>query len=139
MTYDAASKEGLLKTLSPYVNEFYGFDINDWNENNTRSNIVVTDNNEDFALFEKETDTVYMSHIFCRNKKGKEAFDFGKWAVSKMFSEYGVEVLKGLTPLSNRPALIAARKIGFKAYGTTDTVVGPCQIFILTKGQWNNE
>jgi len=110
---------------------FHGFDINQWGEGS--EDFALTDNDEDFALFENEGRGIYSSHIFMRNRRG---FDFGKRVLNVIFTEYSANVLKGLTPIQNKAALCYARKIGFKSYGTLDTVAGTMQLFILTKEEW---
>ena len=127
------SKEALLETMSPVLQDLVGFDIKDWGQDSL--NVVFTDNNKDFALFEFENDKVYFGHIFCRDKKGKQAVDFSIEALSYMFDNYA-EVINGLVPIENRHVTIMMRKLGFKTYGVINTEAGLMTHLILTKKEW---
>ncbi len=119
--------------MTPFLDTLTGFNIKDWGS--STKNIAVTNNNEDFALFEYEYDKVYFGHIFCRNLKGKEAREFAIGSLAFMFNSYA-EVINGLVPTERRDVILMMRKIGFKAYGEIETEVGTMAHLILTKKEW---
>lgn len=96
-------------------------------------NIALT-NGPDFALFEYVSPGVYNGHYFCTNR-GKGVINFSYECLNYMFSN-GCEVIKGLTPVEKRAARWMSRKIGFTSYGILETNLGPHELFILTKKEW---
>ena len=126
-------KEAFLETMSPFLKNLTGFNIQDWGH--CSKNIILTDNNKDFALFEFEYNKVYFGHIFCRDKKGKDAIDFSIKVLTHMFDNYA-EVINGLVPIENRHVTIMMRKLGFKFYGVINTEAGLMTHLILTKKEW---
>ena len=131
--FQSYSKEALLETMSPVLQSLTGFDIKDWGQNS--DNIILTGNNKDFALFELEYDKVYFGHIFCRDKRGKDAVNFSVKALTYMYDNYA-EVINGLVPIENRHVTIMMRKLGFKFYGVINTEAGLMTHLILTKKEW---
>lgn len=125
--------EMLSIALQPYVEGFYGFSLDDWLDDN---HYIVTDNNKDFALFEKDYDSVYYGHIFCSDRRGREALIFAKKALSFFFNNSDAKIVHGLTPLEKRHVRLFQRKLGFKSYGTVVTEAGEMEHFILTKEDW---
>lgn len=128
-----SDQKALLETMTPFLDTLTGFNIKDWGQ--PSRNMAVTDNNEDFALFEYEYDKVYFGHIFCRKRRGKEARDFAEKALSFMFDSYA-EVINGLVPIEKRNVVIMMRKLGFNSYGVIDTEAGLMTHLILTKKEW---
>lgn len=127
------SLDPLLKTMTPFLEDLTGFNIEDWGSSS--NNLAVTDNEKDFALFEYEYNKVYFGHIFCRDRRGKEAIEFSKKALDFVFTSYA-EVINGLVPLEKRNVVIMMRKLGFKSYGVIDTEAGLMTHLILTKKEW---
>lgn len=118
--------------MRPYMEGLKGLEPDRWLLDD--NNIALT-TGEDYSLFEWTSPGVYYSHIFATSKK---AIQFGKDSIQWMF-ENGAEVLKGLTPVEKRHAIIAARRMGFKSHGIVDTHNGPHELFILTRKEWETK
>jgi len=130
----SSNTKGIVKTLSPFLHEIEGFSEQDWGQQSL--NLAVTDNDEDFALFEYEKPFVYYGHLFCANRTGKEAILFGKEALSFLFNNSDAKAVYGLSPYEKRHVRLMMRKIGLKSYGFVNTEKGLMENFIITEQEW---
>lgn len=124
----------VVKAIQQYADEIDGFYPEEWLD--SKENVALCDDNGNVALFEREMPGVVTGHyfFFCR---GREAVALSKEMLHEIFTgPYNVEVIRGLTPVDNRGAVWMSRHVGFTSYGTIDTHVGPCVLFILTKNEW---
>jgi len=126
--------KAVVKTLSPFLDEIEGFSEQDWGQQS--SNLAVTDNNEDFALFELDLPRIYYGHLFCSARTGEEAILFGKEALSFLFNNSDAKAVYGLTPYEKRHVRLIMRKIGLKSYGLVNTEKGLMENFIITEKEW---
>lgn len=88
---------------------------------------------DDGALFEYDAPGTYTGHFLFREARGKTAVNISNVFLTEMFDTYGAEVIRGLTPVSNRAALWMARRLGFTSYGIVETCAGDMELFILSK------
>lgn len=88
------------------------------------------------GMFEQFSSGVYTGHYFFRDR-GKKAKDLAIRMMDKVFADYGVEILRGLTPIDNRPAQWMTRHLGFKDYGEFEHPSGMCTLFMMTKNEFN--
>lgn len=135
MIYRSFNAPDLEKTMEPFL-PLEGFQPHDWIRD--ERNIALTDGLGSFALFEYSRRGTYYGHYFF-NKHGKAACTLAKECLQEAFQRQGVEVIVGLTPCDNRPALWMNRYLGFKYRDTIDTKEGPTQMFILTKKEWEQK
>lgn len=134
MIYRTFDKEALTKDMLPYVEETKGFVPREWLSN--EKNIALTDGDGNYALFEYGFKGVYIGHYFLL-ARGRVAINLCKEFLKEIFKpEYGVEVLKGLTPVTKLGALWMNRQLGFNLEGITNTISGPCQMVSLTRKEW---
>lgn len=94
-------------------------------------NIFLTEGSN-LALFEEDSKDVYYGHYFFNTFRGKTALLKARQAIEEVFS-MGGKVIKGLTPVDNKPAKLMSRWLGFSSYGIIETHGGPMELFILTK------
>lgn len=134
MIYRSFNKEALQETLSPYLHELVGFDLEEWGEGS--SNIMLTDNDKDFAFFEVSENGIYSGHIFAREKRGKELLSFCNSCLSLIFTEFNAKAIKALPCVDNKPANFVLRRLGFTSYGVIHSIAGGLHLFILTNEEW---
>ena len=127
------SKKLVYKCLSPYLSEIKG---RDWREALEDEENIFLIRGLNLAIFEKEKEGVYIGHYFF-SKRGKEAKELANEALDEIFKI--AKVVLGLTPINNRSALIMSRWLGFKSHGVIETFNGPCELFILTKEEWDGK
>lgn len=132
--YFSTNTCAIVKTLSPFLHEIEGFSEEDWGQESL--NLVVTDNEKDFALFEYESPGIYCGHLFCSERVGKDAILFGKDALSFLFKSGYAKTIHGLTPADKRNVRWVMRKIGLKSYGFVETHKGLMEHFIITEQEW---
>lgn len=134
-TYDVAD---IRKTMDPYAHEIYGFVPEDWLANS--DNICLTDGHGNFSLFERELPYLVSGHLFFKESKGKDAVILAKQMLEEVFTgPYSIRIVRGLTPLQKLGARWVAKKIGFVSHGVVQTIVGPCELFILSHDEWSSK
>lgn len=134
MIQRTCNPEEVLEATRQYSDEIDCFFPEEWL--NSEENVALSDENGNVALFEREMPGVVTGHYFfyCR---GREAVALSHEMLKEIFTgPYDVNVIRGLTPVENRGAIWMSRHVGFKPYGTVETHVGPCVLFILTKKEW---
>lgn len=77
---------------------------------------VMFEEDGSVGLFSYDSPHVYTGHWYF--KKGHRP-DLAKDMISVMFKYYGMEVLKGFTPVNLRGVILAARRLGMESHGTT--------------------
>lgn len=133
MIYRSFDVVEVVKAVSLYSDEVIGFHPEAWIADD--KNIALTDGEGNYNLLEYELPGVYTGHTFYL-KRGREARETLKEALEVVFSDYPVEILRGLTPIKLIGARWLARQVGFKSYGVTNTLIGPCELFILSKREY---
>ena len=127
-------KDLIWKRMQEYRQEFEGFELNSWVDNPL--NIALTDGEENVAMFELASAGVYSGHYFFHSgTRGKKAIETARTFLDEVFANEGTDAITGLTPVDHKGARWISRQLGFKSYGFTDTSVGPCEIFILTRNE----
>lgn len=118
------------QALELYTGEIVGLDPEAWLLDDR--NIALADEDGNVNLLEYVKPGVYAGHVFYQ-ARGKDAVKLMQVALEKTFSEYPVEVIVGLTPIEKVGARWLSRRVGFKGQGIIKTVIGPCEVFIMTK------
>lgn len=126
--------DSLMETMGPYEHELKGFYPADWLADD--QNVCLTDGEGNFTLFERETENAVTGHYFLK-ARGKEAFALCKEFLEEVFTgPYGIEIIHGITPHNKLGALWMNKRLGFRALKTVETIVGPCELVVLTKEEW---
>lgn len=126
----------LREATARYATEIHGLNHDLWVL--APENIALTDEAGNVSMFEFDKEGVYYGHFFYK-ARGREAIKVAKKHLKELFSdEYGVNVIKGLTPAEHLGAAWLSKKIGFRQHGILETLVGKCILFILTKKEWEN-
>lgn len=120
--------------MDPYSHETLGFEATEWVSN--LDNVALTDCEGSFALFERSLPWLVTGHYFFV-KRGRGAERLARECLKEIFmGGYGVEVIRGLTPLDKLGALWMNKRLGFTQHDLVETVAGPCALVILTKQEW---
>lgn len=102
-------------------------------------NIVLINDEGDLALFEKGIKDVYSGHYYF-NSRGRKAIDNGKAFLDELFNTcYNIDILMGLTPLTNLPARWMSRRLGFASQGAITYNDKAYEMFIITKKDFNDQ
>lgn len=113
--------------------ESVDFNVEEWITNG--NNIALKSKGGDLGLFEYVRDGVYNGHWFFTSR-GKAAIGTAGEMIREAFSAYPVEVIIGYVPLEHLGSRWLARHMGFTSNGALTTTAGPCELFILTKKEW---
>lgn len=122
--------EELEQLLSPYL-PIYGFSVEEFFDGGG----VALIHDKDVALFEHDSDKVYSGHYFFKSR-GNKALSVAGDFLRFFYEKLDPKIIKGLVPLEHLGARWMTRQLGFKSYGVVQTVIGPCELFILTKKDW---
>lgn len=87
---------------------------------------------EDAGCFIEVAPGRWEGHYLCKNR-GKTAFTAAKNVIEKMFSYEDVSILTGLISISNKPARLFTRKLGFSSLGEVTYPDGDYELFILKR------
>lgn len=109
----------------------------EWIANPT--NIVLTNDAGDLAIFEIGVKNIYTGHYFFKSR-GREALNAGRDFLDELFNTcYNIPILMGLVPLHNRAARWLSRQLGFTSYGAMQFQDNDYEMFILTKKEFNGK
>ena len=127
-SYDS---ETLIKAIEPYPEfKLTAEDLIGWLED--KKNIMIVDG-DNVGLIKYEYPGVYTGHWFFKTH-GEDTQKSVRKMLDHVFTEYGVELIRGLTPVSKPWAIKAAKKIGFKSHGImTFPDTGDHEVTTLTK------
>ncbi len=126
--------EELLEGISEFEELLKGIDVPGWFTSN--GNFALREGN-DFALFNVDRPGLYTGHYFFKSR-GKEAKEVAKKILDEVFTNHGAQIIQGITPVEKRAARWMSRQLGFQSHGLTNTILGPCELFYLTKEQHQN-
>ncbi len=133
-TYDV---ELLKRATEPYKEAFFGFNPEAMVKN--KMNVILTNENEDVVIFERERYSVATGHYFLKSR-GKAAIAACEEFLKEIFNpDYGVKIIIGMTPLENRAALWMNQRLGFQNIEVMPTIQGPQQFVILTRREWRSK
>lgn len=99
-----------------------------------KANVLLINNKGDVAIFEHETPGVVTGHYYFTSR-GRAAINVGKQFIQEVFDE-GVQLIRGLTPLTNLGARWMSRRLGFTSHGVVQTLSGPHELFIMHKSDY---
>jgi hypothetical protein len=84
------------------------------------------------GLFVYQYPGVYIGH-YLFDDKGRDALLLAKEMLAEMFHTHAAQTILGITPDYNRPAKFITRRLGFTSQGGIETEDGPCEMFTLTR------
>lgn len=98
-------------------------------------NLAFLNGEGSLGMLEFSSKGLYDSHHFHdKSVRGRRALRASKGMISYAFDNYPeIEVMRGRTPLNRQDARWAARKLGFKSLGVLPELVPACELFILTR------
>lgn len=126
--------EGLDAVVTDYKDTWIGFDAEELVEN--EDNILVTDEEGNFGLFEFSRPGIYYGH-YMFTERGPRTEEIARNLLGFFFKEFPVTLVLGMTPVEHKGALNLNRKLGFTFQGVTDTGAGPHFIVSLKKEDFN--
>lgn len=130
-TYDA---DIVSKAVAFFRKTEADFDPVEWISNH--ANIALRNDTGDMAVFEHETPGVVTGHYWFESR-GRKAIDAGKSFLDELFNpEYNVQLVRGLTPITNLGARWMSRRLGFTSHGVVNTTIGPHEIFIMHRTEY---
>jgi hypothetical protein len=110
-------------------------DAGEWLANPT--NIALVNDRGDVALFEIGLKNIYSGH-YAFKSRGKQAIEAAREFLDEIFNTcYNIDVIMGLTPITNLPARWLTRRVGFKSYGVVEGPKRHYEMFIMTKREFN--
>lgn len=125
------------RVVEKYKHEWIGFDAKELVYN--PKNILVTDGNRNFGLFEYEEEGIYYGHYLFSARGPEKTYKIAKHLIDYLFKNYPVETILGLTPVEHEGALRLNKRLGLKTYGLVDTDAGWHYQVKLTKEDFYNE
>lgn len=117
-TYDS---EGMDKVAQPYKHAWIGFDAEALVEN--KDNVLLTDGNDNYALFEFHEPGVYYGHYLFTHH-GARTLAIAQNLLDFFFRTVPCTEVRGLTPVTHKGALKLNKALGFKVEGMVDTEAG---------------
>lgn len=101
------------------------------------TNIALINDKGDVALFEIGFRDVYTGH-YCFKSRGRAAINAAKDFLDEIFNTcYNIDVILGLTPITNLPARWFSRQVGFTSHGVVEGPTRHYEMFIITKREFN--
>ena len=127
---------GLVQEAINYIHP-EGVDISAEEWLDTPTNIALINDSEDLALFEIGFNDVYTGHYYFKSR-GRKAIEAAKGFLDELFNTcYNINVILGLTPITNLPARWLSRQVGFKSHGVVQGPKRHYEMFIITKREFN--
>lgn len=91
---------------------------------------IIVSPEDDCGLFFEILPKVFSGH-YLFHSKGRKAVESARYILDEIFKE--AEVVIGETPISNTAAKKLSLALGFKQYGEIWTPIENCELFILTR------
>lgn len=128
-----------VERIAPAVELFLGkehtVNLTDWAAN--PDNIVLVNDAEDMALFERGIRHLYTGHYFFKSR-GKKAVESANEFLDTIFNTcYNINMVIGMVPLDHLGARWMTRKLGFTSTGIIDYNSKQYEQFMLTKREFN--
>lgn len=112
------------RVVSKYKHEWVGFDAKALVED--ERNILVTDGEENFGLFEYTDDPkVYYGHYLFKARGPDKTFEVAKNLLGYFFKTFDAKEVIGLTPIEHKGAILLNNKLGLTFHRVVDTEAGP--------------
>lgn len=131
--HQTRSAEDVLEILGPYRDNLAIEKVQDWLD--MEENLAFLNGEGSLGMLEFSSKGLYDSHHFHDQAvRGRKALKASKAMISYAFDNYpAIEVMRGRTPLNRQDARWAARKLGFKSLGVLPELTPACELFILTR------
>lgn len=128
-------KELVKAAVDSYQKDMIGFHPDVWIDN--EMNIAVTDG-ENVGLFEHSGDDFYNGHYFFV-ARGKAALEVARLMIDYFFHNTKAQIIRGLCPIGHLGSRWMTRQLGFKSLGAINTHAGYCEMFYLTRQDWQKD
>lgn len=119
-----------------YPHWFQNFDDDEWLSNPL--NVMFVEG-ESVGQAEFNAPGVYTMHYYFNNLHGKKARDLARKMIREMFNNYEAKILRGITPIENRPALLMARMVGCQSLGFVSRGDEKFEVFYITEDLLNKK
>lgn len=123
------------KGVEPYLSIFKApnFDFQGWLDGKN----VMYEEDGSIGLATYEYPGVYTVHWFYTpEKRGVKALDLARRMMDDLFTNYGAELVRGLTDANLRGARLACRKLGYTSHGILSYPDGDYELFTMTKNDF---
>lgn len=124
------------KVVERYKDTWIGFDAEQIVKD--EENILVTDGQDNFGLFEFSKPGVYYGH-YMFTTRGPATKQVARDLLGFFFKEFPVDIVLGLTPVEHRGAIWLNQQLGFTFHGVTETEAGPHYQVSLKKDDFKYE
>lgn len=133
-TYDTSL---ITPAIEFYLKSSTLVDPKEWIKNS--DNIALLNDNGDLALFEKGIKDIYSGHYYFKSR-GRTAIKAGHAFLDELFNTcYNIDILMGLSPLTNLPARWMSRRLGFASQGAITYDDKHYELFVITKKEFNSQ
>lgn len=133
MVQETRDQDVILSVLDRHRDIIGGFDLTSWISD--KNNLAFVDDIGNIGLLEYDSPGLYNSHMFFVSR-GREAINKAIEMIGYAFEHCPVQVMRGYTDVSNRAARWIDRQLGYTSYGVLSTLNPPCELFILTKKEF---
>ncbi len=123
--------------VSKYKDSWIGFDAEDLVNN--MDNVLVTDEDHNYALFEYDEPGVYYGHYMFTGRGPSNTYKIAQNLLGFFFREFPAKTVMGLTPTEHKGALRLNKALGFKIDELVDTEAGPHFRVSINKEDFNYE
>ena len=126
------------KTIADATEGHHGDDfvVDEWVKN--PANVALVNDRGDVNLFQFEREGLFLGHFFYVSR-GREALKAAREMLAEIFKYEEVKVLMGLTPVDKLGARWLTRKLGFTSYGIIETPSGDCEMFVLSRPEYEKD
>lgn len=129
--------EALDSVVEKYKHNYVGFDAKKIVQN--KKNILISDNNKNFGLFEFEKPGVYYGHYLFSTRGHENTLKTARELLGYFLTNYPVKIVLGLTPIEHQGALALNEKLGLQIKEVVQTEAGPHFFVFLKKENFKYE
>lgn len=133
--YRSYNWRAMERVVAKYKEAWVGFDPQELIEN--EENILVTDGNENYGLFEYHDDGVYYGHYLFTARGPQNTFRIARDLLGFFFKSFPVQTVLGLTPVEHEGAIRLNKLLGFTFGEVVDTEAGPHHQVHIHKEDFN--
>lgn len=123
--------EGLDRVVEKYKHAWVGFDAKQLVED--EENILVTDGENNYGLFEFHEPGVYYGHYMFTARGAENTYEVAKNLLGFFFQLVPCSEVLGMTPVDHKGALRLNEALGFTFHHVIDTEAGPHYLVSLKK------
>ena len=123
--------KALDKVVAPYKDVWVGFDAQELVED--EDNILLTDGENNYALFEYEAPGIYYGHYMFSARGIDNTEKIARNLLGFFFETVSCLGVIGLVPVNHAGSLRLTQRLGFTLSGVVETEAGPHYEFYMKK------